>query len=229
MRTHPLVRSGRALLERARLAAFLTAAEGIAAVEFAMLLPLLILLYLGMTEMTWAVNADHRLTSLGRTIADLTGRQSEVSSTSMDAIFGAAFPVMQPFKVDDPAGPLSMTVSSIAVIDTKTTTGNPPQPVLQGKVCWSEGRLASGGTLTKSGATALPPGSTVPIPVGFRTAKTSFVLADVRLAYKPLFGSSILKWITGNQVGSITLQEQTPWPVRNVPEVIMSGVAPCLT
>lgn len=231
-----LLQAGRALVERVRLRAFMAAADGVAAVEFAMLLPLLVLLYLGMTEMTYAVNADHRLTSLARTLADLTGRQLRVTSgtpgpgeTAIESIFNAGFAVMQPYKVDDPSGPLSMTISSIAVKATGATTGNPPQPVLEGKVCWSEGRLASGGALQKTGAPALTPGATVPVPLGFRTANTSFVRADVNLAYKPLFGSTILRWITGDKVGAITLQEQTPWPVRNTTEVVMSGVAACLT
>jgi hypothetical protein len=42
-----------------------------------------------------------------------------------------------------------------------------------------------------------------------------------------VFGSEILNMVSGTS--SITLSEQTPWPVRNVKEVVWQGTTPCLT
>lgn len=219
--------AGKPLFGRA--AAFAASVDGVAAVEFAMVLPLLVVLYLGMAEITYAVNADHRVTLLGRTLADLTGRQTKVTATTMDGIFGAAFAVMQPYKADDPTSPMTMVVSSVAVTDTGTASGGAASGVLQGKVCWSEARKAVSGALTTSGATALTAGTVVTVPTGFQNAGTSYIRADVTLNYKPIFGSSVLKYFTNNGTSAITFSQKTPWPVRNGTEVIMTGVTGCVS
>ena len=74
---------------------------------------------------------------------------------------------------------------------------------------------------------ALAKGSTVTVPEGFQTADSSYVRADVTMAYAPVFGSEILKMISGTS--AINLSEETPWPVRNVKEVAWQGTTPCLT
>ena len=64
----------------------------------------------------------------------------------------------------------------------------------------------------------------VTVPDGFQTADSSYVRADVTMAYAPVFGSEILKWVSGKT--AITLTDQTPWPVRNVKEVVWQGPRP---
>ena len=187
---------------------------GVAAVEFAMVLPVMVLMYLGMTEMTFGVNTDRKITLLSRTLADLTGRATSVSSTEMDTIFAAATSVMSPYRSDQ----AKMVVSSIVVKDTSQKDAE-SKPILKGTVCWSTAR--------GPGAVALAKGSTVTVPEGFQTADSSYVRADVTMAYAPVFGSEILKMISGTS--AINLSEETPWPVRNVKEVAWQGTTPCLT
>ncbi len=187
---------------------------GVAAVEFAMVLPVMVLMYLGMTEMTFGVNTDRKITLLSRTLADLTGRATSVNSTEMDTIFAASTSVMSPYRSDQ----AKMVVSSIVVKDTGQKDGQ-NKPILKGTVCWSTAR--------GPGAVALAKGSTVTVPEGFQTADSSYVRADVTMAYAPVFGSEILKMISGTS--AINLSEETPWPVRNVKEVVWQGTTPCLT
>jgi Flp pilus assembly protein TadG len=193
---------------------FMSASGGVAAVEFAMVLPVMVLMYLGMTEMTFGVNTDRKITLLSRTLADLTGRATSVNSTEMDTIFAASVSVMSPYRSDQ----AKMVVSSIVVKDTGQKDAQ-NKPILKGTVCWSTAR--------GSGAAALAKGSTVTVPDGFQTADSSYIRADVTMAYAPVFGSEILKMVSGTS--SITLSEQTPWPVRNVKEVVWQGTTPCLT
>lgn len=190
------------------------ATQGVAAVEFALVLPVMALIYLGLSEMSAAVNTDRKLTILSRTLADLTGRSPRtVDSAGVQTIFLAATSVMAPYKSDQ----AKMVISSIVV---KATGQMDPQnkPILDGTVCWSRAAGPS--------PAPLPAGAKVPVPDGFGTANTSFIRADVEMAYAPLLGAGILKEVTGRD--SLTLGEKTPWPVRNVSEVVMSGTPACL-
>jgi Flp pilus assembly protein TadG len=169
--------------------------EGVAAIEFAMILPIMLLMYLGMTEVTVAVNIDRKLTILSRTLADLTGRMSAVNDQEMATIFGAALAVMAPFD----SGSVTMRVSSVVIEDNN---GAP-----RARVCWSDGR----------GMATRPRNEIVPVPPGFDQPGTSFILAEVEKLYTPMLGHAI--------TGSINLGESTPWPVRNVSEVSRSGTS----
>jgi len=171
------------------------------------------MMYLGMTELTFGINTDRKITLLARTLADLTGRATTVSSSDMDTIFAASTSVMAPYN----SALAQMVVSSIVVTDTgtKDAGGN---PIVQGTVCWSSAK--------GSGAVALTKGTKVTVPDGFRTANSSYIQADVAMPYTPVFGTSVLQMVTGKT--SMTLTDQTPWPVRNVKEVIWTGTAACL-
>jgi Flp pilus assembly protein TadG len=207
---HPTVRTLYRLA--LRLQHFVPARDGVAAVEFAMVLPVMVLMYLGMTELTFAVNTDRKITLLSRTLADLTGRATSVNTADMDTIFNAASSVMAPYSSDQ--AKLSIVVKDTG---TKDVNGN---AILKGTVCWSTAR-------GPGSPVGLAKGSTVTVPDGFQTADSSYILANVEMPYSPVFGASILQTITGQSTK--TLSEETPWPVRNVKEVVWQGTTPCLT
>ncbi|HVL72370.1 MAG TPA: TadE/TadG family type IV pilus assembly protein [Beijerinckiaceae bacterium] len=186
---------------------FALASAGVAAVEFAMVLPVMVLIYLGTTELTFAVNTDRKLTLLSRTLADLTARAATVTGSQLDDIFGAALSVMAPYSTAN----VKMVITSVAV--TAKSGGG-----VEGKVCWSRAK----GT----GATALAKNTIVPVPDGFQAANTSFIRAEVSMPYTPVFGSGVLNLVTSSP--TLNLTESTPWPVRNVKEVVLDNT-PCLT
>lgn len=178
----------------ARLSRFRAARAGVAAVEFALILPIMVLLYLGMVEVTFGVNIDRKVTILSRTIGDLTGRSPDISNAELNTIFGAGLSVMAPFA----SGDVKMRLSSVVI---KEVGGEP-----QARVCWSEGRNMP----------ARVANEVIPVPEGFNTPGSSFILAEVQKLYTPMFGHAL--------TGPINLGESTPWPVRNVPEVARAGV-----
>ncbi len=190
---------------RARVAALGGATEGVAAVEFALVLPLMLTMYFGLIAVTVGINTSRKIAVVSRTIADLTGRTATVSATgtnSIESLVTAAAAVISPY---DPAG-LEVTVASVVVYTTTGTT-------LQAKVCWSAGRTfaANGTSSTMTPDASLAQDAIVTIPDGFGIANTAFIMTKVHQLYTPVVGESL--------TGSLHLTETTPWPVRNVQEV----------
>ena len=174
------------------LARFARDRRAVAAVEFALLLPVMMVMYLGVAEVARAVANSRKVAQLARTLADLTSRGS-VTAASMDDIIAAKTPVLAPF---DAAG-ARIVVSSIGVYGSGSS--------VTAKVCSSK---ASG-----SGATALARNAPASVPAGYETAGLRFIRADVAMDYTPILGTNILKWFTNWP--SITFSEQVAWPVRS--------------
>ncbi len=182
---------------------FARSRRGVAAVEFALVLPFMLVLYFGVVEVSQGVSADRKLTLLSRSLADLTGRVPSVTTAELDSIFAASTAVMHPYDTEG----LGMSIASIVVKPVGS------EGAVRGEVCWSEQRNGGGGLPRTAG-------STVDVPEGFRTPNTTYILAEVRKPYKPTIGYVV--------TGTLNLTEATPWPVRNVSEVTRSGVQPCL-
>ena len=60
--------------------------RGVSAVEFAMLLPLMLTLYLGAVEISQGVGIDRKVTLTSRTVADLASQVSSISNADMTNI-----------------------------------------------------------------------------------------------------------------------------------------------
>jgi Flp pilus assembly protein TadG len=173
----------------ANLKGFGHANAGVAAVEFALILPVMIAMYLGMTELTIGINTNRKLMLLSRTLADLTSRMKNATVADMDKVFAAARAVMQPYSAAD----VAMTVTSVGI------DGPSDAPV--GKVKWSCRR----GSASIDRAV----GSSYSVPNGFETAK-SFILVETSLDYMPMFGGRFI-----GRAGVLPLGQTTPWPVRD--------------
>src|SRR6476646_8875321 len=87
--------------------------RGVSAVEFAMLLPLMITLYLGTVEISQGVAIDRKVTLTSRTIADLTSQVSTIATSDMTNVFDAASSVIAPYNTD--MSLLTMTVSLVTI------------------------------------------------------------------------------------------------------------------
>jgi hypothetical protein len=71
--------------------------RGISAVEFALISPLLIMLYLGAIELNFLMEADRRVTQTSASLGDLTARLSTVTDSDMAEMFAAAKVLMEPY------------------------------------------------------------------------------------------------------------------------------------
>jgi Flp pilus assembly protein TadG len=147
-----------------RLSSFRDDQRGISAVEFAMLLPLMITLYFGVEEVTHGVAAQRKVTLTARTIADIASQFTSINNAQMANILEASKAVIDPYKPQE----LKVTVSAVSV-DADGVA----------KVVWSEG------TETRS------PGSTVTLPAALNTPNTQLIWSEVKYHYVPTVGSVI--------------------------------------
>jgi Flp pilus assembly protein TadG len=171
--------------------------RGIAAVEFALILPFMLTLYLGIIELSKGYMASQRMTLVARTLADLTAQQQQlqtggttnVTDTLMSGIFGASKAIMAPY---DPTK-LTMTVSQIQL---KLKSDN--VTCCDAKTNW---------TIPNNGGTARPcqvltpsnaaPVSTTTIPTGFTASPSTpgyLIVADVTYQYILGFSFQIWNW-----------------------------------
>jgi Flp pilus assembly protein TadG len=99
--------------------------RGVAALEFALLAPILIILYFGMAELVQAMIVQRRVSHAASAVGDLVAQYETLSNDQRDDVFTAAANILSPF---DAAG-LELRVTSIS--------GN-----AQGKprVDWSDGK-----------------------------------------------------------------------------------------
>jgi len=96
--------------------------RGVSAIEFAIIAPVMILMYFGIGELSGAMMSERRASRVGSTIGDLTAQCIRINDADVTDIFGAAATIMQPF----PTAGLKMRITSI----TRANGAN--------KVDWSE-------------------------------------------------------------------------------------------
>lgn len=186
-------------------------ARGIAAVEFALVLPVLIVLYFGTVELTRILDANRKLTLFARTLADLSGRADNPKPTASDmtTIAGAATVILRPL---DASG-LQIVVNAMGVESVGGT--------LYGGVCSSWPQNATPRpALQINGTNGLPA-----TPAAYQFDGARYILAEVSMAYTPIIGSALYKWIFGNR--GLVFTRQIPWSERTVNEIIMPGGQAC--
>lgn len=133
--------------------------RGGAAIEFAIIAPVAILLYCGFAELTMAMMAERRAAHVASVVADLVSQTPSVTSANVSDIINVGNSIMTPF----PSAPLQLRVTSVIA----DVNGVP-------KVAWSQGH----------GLNALPTNATVtPFPANLLAAGDSVIMADVQYAY----------------------------------------------
>jgi Flp pilus assembly protein TadG len=146
-----------------RLAGFASDGRGAAAVEFAALLPFMLLLYIGGVEVSQGVSADRKVTLTSRTVADLASRSQSVDNPGMTGILNAASTVIAPYDHTK----LTVTVSQVKIDAQGNAT-----------ISWSD---AYNGT-------ARSKGQSVTVPSALATPNTYLIWGEASYAYRPTLG-----------------------------------------
>jgi Flp pilus assembly protein TadG len=144
---------------------FLRERNGVSAVEFALLLPVMLTLYLGGTEITQAITIKRKTTMVTRTIGDLVAQTSTISNAQMLNLLNATSAVVAPYPVSN----LKIVVSSVA-IDAGGAA----------RVVWSD---------ATANATARAENSTVTLPTGLNAfPNTTVIWTEASYTYTPPIG-----------------------------------------
>ncbi len=142
---------------------FLRNQSGVAAVEFALLVPLLLLIYFGSVQLTQGVMVNRKTTLAAATVANIVSQYTTISASSqLPDILSATTQIFAPYS----ASASSVVVSCLAVDASGKAT-----------VTWSRALNTSQRST----------GQTVSIPSGFAVPNTTVVFSEANYAYNAFF------------------------------------------
>ena len=161
----------RGLLQRLRKSApvrIIIDTRGAAAVEFALIAPAILSIFLGTAELSQGVAVDRKVTITARSLSDLVAQSTTISDADMTNIFNAATAILTPYS----SSPLKARVSAVNIDASGNAT-----------IGWS----------SQSNWTAYTPGTAVTIPTALKMPNSQLIWGEITYAYTP----PVAKYISG--------------------------------
>ncbi len=153
--------------------------RGVAAVEFAFLAPILLIMYFLTMEASQAIETNKKVSRLGSMVADLIAQSpgSTLNKTDIQSVMDIGKTTLLPYGRSKP---------TITITGLQLTSDSTPKA----KVAWS--RKLDNGTF----GPGIAVGTEVAIPSALAIKDTFLVKVDSKLAYEPL-----ISWVGGEQIG----------------------------
>ncbi|PLX34389.1 MAG: hypothetical protein C0605_13785 [Hyphomicrobiales bacterium] len=168
-----MTRTGRRMMNR--FARFARNARGVAAVEFALIAPVMLVLYMGTVEFQDYFTMDRKLTATTSAAADVVSQDDVITNSEIGDIFSAISTMMTPYD----SSALKLRVSRVDIdSDSNVTVG------------WSDGQNYAPRAI----------GSTYPLPVNLVVKNSSYIVAESQFTYKAALGEYIPGGITLKRV-----------------------------
>ncbi len=145
-----------------RIDAFAADRRGVAATEFAFIVPLMLVMFFGTVEFCSAIAVDRKVTLMARTLSDLTSQSTSVGDSDMSNFFAASTGIMYPYSTT----PVNATITELYVDPTTK----------QATVKWSKG------------STPRTVGMTVGVPAELLVSGTYLIFSEVNYQYVPTIG-----------------------------------------
>jgi Flp pilus assembly protein TadG len=158
--------------------------RGIAATEFAVIVPVMLVMFFGVVEFSSGVAVDRKVTLVARTASDLTSQApssapqatyAAVTDSYLQNVFNAGALIFKPYT---PTTPANARVSEIYIDSTGVA-----------KIQWSKAATitGTGATLTTSSRN---PGDTVTslVPAALLVKQTYLIFSEVSYLYTPAVG-----------------------------------------
>ena len=151
--------------------------SGVAATEFAVIVPLMLAMFFGTVEFSSGVAVDRKITLVARALSDLTSQSlSTTSDTELQNIFAASSAILTPYSVT----PIQPTISEIYVDASKIA-----------KIQWSKSAtlsLVSGAPTAVLKNSSHSKGDVVTIPAGLQVPGTWLIFSEIDYKYVPAVG-----------------------------------------
>lgn len=142
--------------------------SGVAAIEFAVIVPIMLVLFFGVVEVTDGVVAYRDVSIMAHTVSDLTSQSKSVQDSDLTNFFNASTGVMYPYVTSTSDPNLKQFIAEIWI-----------NPSLQARIQWAS---------NSDGSTPPPPGTVVTIPPSLQVANTYVIYSNVSYLYIPTGG-----------------------------------------
>jgi Flp pilus assembly protein TadG len=136
--------------------------SGIAATEFAVIVPIMLVMFFGTVELSSGVAVDRKVTLMARTLSDLTSQSPYVMDSDLTNFFAASNAIMTPYS----STPAKATISELYVDPTSLLV----------YVQWSVGSVPRAA------------GSTIVIPSALAAGGAWLIFSEVSYLYTPAVG-----------------------------------------
>jgi Flp pilus assembly protein TadG len=185
--------------------------RGLAATEFAVIVPIMLVMFFGTVELSSGVAVDRKVTLTARTLSDVTSQappSPSINGTYLLNVFNASIWIMYPYD----ATPTKPQISEVYVGAN-----------LKATIVWSQAATISSvngvptATLTTS---TRSPGNDVTsiLPPTLLTANSYLIFSEVSYLYKPTIGYVMAKaGVTLTDVGYTRPRQGTCVIYNNVP------------
>ena len=173
--------------------------RGNSAVEFAVIVPVMLVMFFGTVELSSGVAVDRKTTLVARTLSDLTSQSSAqaLNDSYMQNVFTSAIAILQPYA----AVSATATISEIYVDSNAKAT-----------IQWSRAATfaaaATQATLAISSRNPGDPVTTV-VPSQLLVKKTYLILSEVNYVYTPAVGYVMKTAITLTDTAYTRPRQQT--------------------
>lgn len=137
--------------------------KGVSAVEFALIAPVMVLIYFGCIELSLLMRADRRVTSTASSLGDLTARLVTAQDSDMQELYNAANVLMQPYT----AQAARMRITSVVDNGDGIT-----------RVGWSDG----------FNITPYTKDAVITVPAGLVASPGSVIVSEVEFEYESPLG-----------------------------------------
>ena len=145
--------------------------RGVAALEVALLVPVVIIVYAAGFEIAQASTVYRKVTDTTVQLANVTTQYTQVAQSDLSTVAAATSQIMSPY----PTSSLTTTISEVGTDASNHAT-----------VQWSE-KYPSGTGLAKNSA--------VTLPTGFATPSSYYILVQTTYTYTPTIGSAFVSSI----------------------------------
>jgi Flp pilus assembly protein TadG len=151
--------------------------RGLAAVEFAFILPMMLVMVFGTIEISSGVAIDRKVTLTARTLSDLVSQGTNVSDTDIANFFKLGSAIMTPYAVT--SATMTQKITAVNIDASKVA-----------KVEWSFVGAVTGGSASVTKGYNKNTVITT-IPADLLVANTQLIWSEVTYTYTPIVGAVV--------------------------------------